>query len=87
MYYAYESVLSNELGTLNYICSESDLAPNGPSYTIPNQVCAVQGAVAGESSVSGIAILKEQYGFEVSHLWRNVGINAGLMVFFAILTA
>lgn len=87
MYYGYESVMINEFRSLNYTCSESDLAPNGQSYSISNQVCAVRGAVAGESSVSGIAILREQYDFSASHLWRNVGINAGLMIFFVILTA
>lgn len=87
MYYAYESVMANEFGTLNYSCSAPDLAPNGPEYSISNQICTVPGAVTGELSVSGVAILQAQYDFHVDHLWRNVGINLGLMFFFMALTA
>ncbi|KAH7054333.1 ABC transporter PeaB1 [Macrophomina phaseolina] len=87
LYYAYESAMVNEFGDLNYACSEGDLAPSGPGYdSIANQVCTVQGAVPGQRFVSGAAYVQEQYGFEVSHLWRNVGINAAFFVFFALCT-
>ncbi|KAI3332377.1 ABC transporter PeaB1 [Xylariaceae sp. AK1471] len=87
LYYAYESAMVNELGNLNYTCSESDLAPNGPGYSsVANQVCAIPGAVPGQALVSGAAYVREQYGFFVSNLWRNVGINAAFFVFFALCT-
>ncbi|KAI1819611.1 ABC transporter [Xylaria intraflava] len=87
LYYAYESAMVNEFGNQDYACSEADLAPSGPGYDfIANQVCAVKGALPGQSMVSGAAFVREQYGFEVSHLWRNVGINIGFFVFFAICT-
>ncbi|KAI1128101.1 ABC transporter PeaB1 [Nemania abortiva] len=87
LYYAYESVMVNELGNLNYTCSPSDLAPNGPIYdSIANQVCAIPGAVPGQVLVSGAAYAREQYGFFVSHLWRNIGINAAFFAFFALCT-
>ncbi|KAI1825413.1 ABC transporter PeaB1 [Xylaria intraflava] len=87
LYYAYESAMVNEFGNLNYTCSESDLAPGGPAYSsIANQVCAVPGAIPGQNLVPGAAYVREQYGFEVSHLWRNVGINIGIFVFFALCT-
>ncbi len=77
----------NELGNLNYTCSQSDLAPNGPTYnSVANQVCAIPGAAPGQELVSGAAYAREQYGFFVSHLWRNVGINAAFFVFFALCT-
>lgn len=77
----------NEFGDLSYTCSETDLAPSGPGYgSITNQVCAVQGAVPGESLVSGAAYVREQFDFQVSHLWRNVGINAAIFAFFALCT-
>ncbi|KAI0911770.1 ABC transporter PeaB1 [Ustulina deusta] len=87
LYYAYESAMVNELGNLNYTCSQSDLAPNGPTYnSVANQVCAIPGAAPGQELVSGAAYAREQYGFFVSHLWRNVGINAAFFLFFALCT-
>jgi ABC-type multidrug transport system permease subunit len=78
----------NEFGNLLYTCSESDLAPSGPGYdAIASQVCSVKGAVPGQALVSGAAYVWEQYEFRVSHLWRNVGINAGFFVFFVLCTA
>ncbi|KAI1812305.1 ABC transporter [Poronia punctata] len=87
LYYAYESAMVNEFGNLWYKCSDGDLAPSGPAYNaIAQQVCAVKGALSGESTVSGAAFVREEYGFYVNHLWRNIGINAGIFVFFAICT-
>ncbi|TGJ84785.1 hypothetical protein E0Z10_g3954 [Xylaria hypoxylon] len=87
LYYAYESAMVNELGDLDYTCTQQDLAPSGPGYdSIAEQVCAVKGALPGHAMVSGAAFVREQYGFYVSHLWRNVGINAGIFVFFAVCT-
>ncbi|KAF6823067.1 ABC-2 type transporter [Colletotrichum plurivorum] len=87
LYYAYESAMVNELGDLFYTCSEADLAPNGPGYEgISGRACAVKGAATGQQLVSGAAYIWEQYGFQVSNLWRNVGINAALFLFFALCT-
>lgn len=75
----------NEFGSLSYDCSQSDLVPSGPGYdTIVNQVCAVVGSKPGEQLLSGSSYLESQYGFVQSHMWRNIGINAGLFVTFAI---
>lgn len=88
LYYAYESAMINEFGNLQYTCSENDLAPSGSSYgDVSNQICAVKGAVAGGSSVSGAAFIQEQYGFLQSNLWRNVLINGAFIIFFALCTA
>lgn len=87
MYYAFESIMVNEFSDLAYLCSTADLAPYGQGFdSISNQVCAVAGAVTGEGTVSGANHLLVQYGFEASHLWRNVGINLGLFVIFAVST-
>ncbi len=87
LYYAFESVMLNEFANLTYRCSPSDLAPAGPGYDdIANQVCAVVGSIPGQDTVSGISYLQAQYGFEVSHLWRNVGINAAVFIAFAVCT-
>lgn len=77
----------NEFGNLQYHCSESDLTPSGSQYnSMAYQVCAVPGSVPGQSVVSGAAYVEHQYGFHVSHLWRNVGINTGFFIFFALCT-
>lgn len=87
MYYTYESVMVNELSDLEYLCSSSDLAPSGPSFTnISNQVCPVAGAITGQVTVSGADHLRVQYSFDISHLWRNAGINIAVFIFFAIST-
>ncbi|CDM36387.1 hypothetical protein DTO013E5_6833 [Penicillium roqueforti] len=85
LYYAFESVMVNEFGDLSYQCSISDLVPSGPGYTdIAHQVCTVVGSQPGDRLLSGDSYIHAQYGFKTSHLWRNVGINAALFVFFAL---
>ncbi|KAJ5753797.1 CDR ABC transporter [Penicillium nucicola] len=85
LYYAFESVMVNEFGDLSYDCSSSDLVPSGPDYNdIAHQVCTVVGSQPGDSLLSGASYIHAQYGFEQSHLWRNVGIIAALFVFFAL---
>lgn len=75
----------NEFRDLSYQCSASDLAPSGPGYTdIAHQVCTVVGSQPGDRLLSGASYIHAQYGFQTSHLWRNVGINAALFVFFAL---
>jgi ABC-type multidrug transport system permease subunit len=75
----------NEFGSLGYQCSSSDLVPSGPDYTdIAHQVCTVVGSEPGNRLLSGASYIHAQYGFQLSHLWRNVGINAALFVFFAL---
>lgn len=48
-----------------------------------HQVCAVVGSQPGDRLLSGASYIHAQYEFKPSHLWRNVGINAALFVFFA----
>ena len=77
----------NEFASLIYTCSPGDIVPSGLEYnSIANRVCAVVGSTPGQGSIAGISYLQAQYGFEASHLWRNVGINAGLFVAFALCT-
>ena len=77
----------NEFASQVYACSEGDIVPSGPGYSnIANQVCAVLGSTPGTDSIPGISYLEAQYGFQASHMWRNVGINAGLFVAFALCT-
>lgn len=63
--------MTNEFRTLNAECS--NLVPQGPGYeniTLDNQVCAVVGAVPGETTVNGLRYLKLSYNYEWTHMWR-----------------
>lgn len=87
MFYAWESIMVNEFADLEYLCSTADLAPSGPSFkNIANQACAVPGAIMGQATVLGADHIREQYGMDASHLWRNVGINIAIFIAFAIFT-
>ncbi|KAF7563915.1 hypothetical protein G7046_g188 [Stylonectria norvegica] len=87
MYYGFESIVVNEIGSLSYECSTADILPSGPGYSaIENQACGVPGGLPGTLTVSGELYVMEHYGFQLSHLWRNVGINAAVFIAFGILT-
>ena len=63
--------MTNEFRTLDLECS--NLIPQGPGYeniTLENQVCAVVGALPGESTVNGLRFLKLSFNYEWSHMWR-----------------
>ncbi|KAJ5163911.1 uncharacterized protein N7500_005741 [Penicillium coprophilum] len=86
MYYAFESLMINEVGTTAYECTPSDMVPRGQAYSdVAYQACAIAGSEPGKTLVEGASYLRVYYDFDNSHLWRNVGINAGFFVFFAIL--
>ena len=77
----------NEFSSVSYSCAPDDLVPAGAGYSdIANQVCAIVGSRSGEASVSGASYIKAQYGFQTSHLWRNIGINAALFLAMAACT-
>ena len=77
----------NEFSSVQYACAANDLAPAGPGYNdIANQVCALVGSNPGQATLSGASYIKAQYGFETSHLWRNIGINAALFLAMAACT-
>lgn len=77
----------NEFASVSYSCASDDLVPAGSGYgDISKQVCAVVGSKPGEAVVSGASYIEAQYGFQASHLWRNIGINAALFLALATCT-
>ena len=63
--------MTNEFRTLDLECSS--LVPQGPGYeniTLDNQVCAVVGAVPGQTTVNGLRYLKLSFNYEQAHMWR-----------------
>ncbi|KAL1878531.1 hypothetical protein VTK73DRAFT_7872 [Phialemonium thermophilum] len=88
MYYAFESVIASEFGNLDYSCSDADVAPGGRNASsFDHFVCAVPGADAGRFTVSGSSFIADNFSFHTSHIWRNVGINAAIFAFFAVVSA
>ncbi|KZT01955.1 pleiotropic drug resistance ABC transporter [Laetiporus sulphureus 93-53] len=73
--YGFEALVVNEFSTLNASCDT--LIPSGPGYesvSLSNQGCAIVGSSPGEATVSGMAYVRDSYGFAYSHLWPNFGI-------------
>lgn len=73
----------NEFHGQEGLCSI--LVPSGPGFeniNTKNQVCAVTGSKPGLPFVSGDDYLSASFGYEFSHLWRNVGILIGFAIFF-----
>ncbi|BFZ62298.1 Multidrug resistance protein [Saitoella coloradoensis] len=82
--YGFESLMVNEFHGRNVQCAAASLVPFGAAYAaVPNgQVCAVTGATAGSTIVSGDSYLDASFGYSFSHLWRNFGIIIGFWLFF-----
>ncbi|CAL3967330.1 unnamed protein product [Diplocarpon coronariae] len=80
--YGFEALLINEFHNRKIPCSV--FVPSGTSYAdiSPEQrICSSKGAEAGADFVDGDTYLKVTYGYEHSHLWRNLGILFAFMVF------
>jgi ATP-binding cassette, subfamily G (WHITE), member 2, PDR len=57
------------------------LVPSGGNYELTgdNFVCAVAGAVVGQTTVSGDAYLESQFQYSYAHIWRNLGFMFAFM--------
>ncbi|OBT86865.1 hypothetical protein VE02_03845 [Pseudogymnoascus sp. 03VT05] len=80
--YAFESLMVNEFSGRKIPCTQ--FVPRGGNYdllTLANKVCVTTGAEAGSDVVDGDVWLRVNYGYERSHLWRNLGILWALVVF------
>lgn len=78
--YAFEAILANEVHGQRYQCAPTSLVP--PYGTGDNFQCAVAGAVPGQTFVLGDEWLRSSYGYEYSHVWRNLGILLAFQIFF-----
>lgn len=79
--YGYECILASQVHGVRYDCSTL-VPPYGVDVGPNNFACAVQGAVAGETTVSGDAWMNTQYGYSFSHVWRNFGFLVAFLLFF-----
>jgi ABC-type multidrug transport system ATPase subunit/ABC-type multidrug transport system permease subunit len=86
--YGFEALMVNEFHEQSGLCST--LVPSGPGFenvNSNNQVCAVTGSKPGLLYVSGDDYLLASFGYEYSHLWRNIGILISFGIFFVITCA
>ena len=81
MFYAFEALLTNEVHGFDYPCGNTVVPYPHPSNS-NSFVCPVVGAVAGHTTVSGDAWVKQSYGYSYSHIWRNFGIILAFLIFF-----
>jgi len=83
--YAFESFMVNEFHGRTFPCAPQQFVPAGPGYenvAPENRICSTVGATAGSSVVEGTRYLSESFRYYKSHLWRNLGILFGFMMFF-----
>ena len=80
--YAFEGLFVNELHGQQFTCSA--LVPSGPGYSPTGDqfVCAVAGAIPGQTTVSGDDYLSSAFQYSYSHIWRNLGFMFAFMIFF-----
>lgn len=83
--YAFEALMINEFAGRDFPCAGEQFVPRGPGYEDADplsRTCAVVGAQAGDGVVSGDAFLRETFGYEPDHLWRNFGVLMALVLFY-----
>lgn len=86
--YALEALMTNEFETLQLHCDSDELVPSGPSFQqLAYQGCPLPGAAPGETTTSGSLYLREIYGYEYDHLWRNFGIMIAMWFIYTILAS
>ncbi|KAL2816906.1 ABC-2 type transporter-domain-containing protein [Aspergillus granulosus] len=82
--YSFESFMVNEFDGRQFPCK--GIIPAGGQYedaSMEHRICGTVGAESGSSIVDGSMFLELSYEYSKSHLWRNMGILIGFMVFFA----
>lgn len=84
IFYAFEILLANEFHGVNIPCDQ--YIPSGPGYNLNGNtfICNAQGAVTGQTYVSGDTFLEVAYGYSWSHVWRNFGILCAFLIFFLV---
>lgn len=82
--YAFESLIANEFHDQNFACTTTRTVPPYAGLVNGSFVCAVRGSVENEAFVSGDAYIRLNYDYIYGHIWRNLGILFGFLLFFII---
>ncbi|KAI9044993.1 ABC transporter CDR4 [Aspergillus affinis] len=81
--YSFESFMVNEFAGRQFPCTT--IIPSGGQYNavpLNHRICSTVGAEPGSMVVDGTRFLELSYHYSPAHLWRNMGIILGFMVFF-----
>lgn len=81
--YSFESMMVNEFRNRKFKCSS--FVPSGQGYEnvdAINQICTTVSSKAGDLEINGDAYLETAYAYSNGHLWRNLGIIIGFLIFF-----
>lgn len=87
--YAFESIMANEFQGLELQCVAPQLIPYGPGYD-SNDTAHTGCTVVGSDEngvINGLDYVRNQYGFEFSHVWRGFGVIVALWIFFIAVTS
>lgn len=87
--YAFESLMVNEFSGRNFDCVGYVPQSFGgmlPEYNLPgnslSHICAVAGAVPGQTFISGDSFVGTSYNYHKGNMWRNFGILWAFFFFF-----
>lgn len=81
--YSFESMMVNEFRNRQFPCLT--FVPSGAGYEnvdAINKICTTVSSKAGDLSIDGEAYLETAYAYSTGHLWRNLGIIIGFLIFF-----
>lgn len=85
--YAFESMMVNEFRNRVFSCLPNMVPRGGPYSEVRNyspylSTCGVLGAEFGTDYVQGSRYIADSFKFYTAHLWRNLGIMFGFLIFF-----
>ncbi|OTB05983.1 hypothetical protein M426DRAFT_55928 [Hypoxylon sp. CI-4A] len=81
VYYSFEMMVANEFHNKEFTCA-SFIPPYTPTEGPGTFICSAVGAIAGNLTVSGDDFIRDSYRYSYSHVWRNLGILIGFLIFF-----
>lgn len=83
--YAFESMMINEFRNRRIPCTvfvpSGTVSPEYENVSGNERVCSAVGALPGADYLDGSTYLSVAYGYEESHLWRNLGLIIAITIF------
>ncbi|KAE8383741.1 ABC-2 type transporter-domain-containing protein [Aspergillus bertholletiae] len=84
--YSFESFMVNEFRGQSYPCVS--FIPSGMGYENIDaryKICNAVSSTPGSLEINGDAYLQTSYAYSAAHIWRNLGILIGFLVFFMVI--
>ncbi|KAH7398520.1 putative ABC multidrug transporter [Pyrenochaeta sp. MPI-SDFR-AT-0127] len=80
VYYGFESLIINEFSGRTFPCIQ--FIPDYPNAPSNQRACTTVGTEPGSNVTIGDNYMYQTWGYQSSHLWRNLGIMIALMIFY-----